>query len=187
MSKLNQLSALGKTALEAVVEMFFSVFTRELDRNHVRFELDVANSELIITSLDQTASGATGIYRGTARVPYLKADLSQVCPYPLAVQATYPVTFRELRAQLRSRYDIILEQGEMATKLNGTPLTDEMTISEPLMAEYGQFKLYATQFSGRYRAGTSMTLIFIQPNKRVPLSALLDLENALSMKPLMVR
>lgn len=187
MSKLNQISALGKNALDAVVDLFFSVFTREIDRNHVRFELDVANSELVITSLDQTAGGTTGIYRGTARVPYLKADLSQVCPVPLAVQTTYPVTFRELRAQLRTRYDIVLEQGEVAARINGTPLTDEMTISEPLMQEYGQFKLYATQFSGRYRAGTSMTLIFIQPNKRVPLRALLDLENPLSIKPLLVR
>ncbi len=176
MSNLSQIIDLGKTALDAVISLFYLHFTRTLDPRFVNFSLDVQNSELIITSRDESSSGEVGIYRGEYRWPYAKANLSLVCPHPLVVQAEYPMTFRQLRSQLLTRYQIVLEEGEFSLTNGGAGLMDDDNIATPLINQYGQFYLYATAQSGRFQAGSRMTLIFIQPGRRVPLRGLFDLK-----------
>lgn len=180
----NQVTDLSRSALEAVVSLFLSVFTRQLDVNFVDFALDVGTAELVITSREESASGAVGIYKGAYRWPYLKADLSTVLPYPLAVETAYPLTFRQLRAQLLTRYQISLEEGEVALTVGGAGLMDDDVISTPLLNQYGQFYLYATSQSGRFVAGTRMSLIFLQPGRRVPLRALFDTKHTSLLDPL---
>lgn len=176
MSNLSPISAMGRTALEAVQNLFLAVFTRPLDTRFVDFSLDTRSSELVITSKEESDSGEVGIYRGAWRWPYRKANLDSVLPYPLAVQVEYPLTFRALRAQLLSRYQILLEENEFALTVGGTPLVDDSLVAAPLMNQYGQFYLYATESSGRFMAGTKLQLVFLQPTKRVPLRALFDLK-----------
>ncbi len=174
MSNLAQIIDLGKSALDAVIALFFTHFTRPLDSRFVDFSLDVNSSELIITSKEESSSGEVGIYRGQYRWPYQKADLSLVIPHPLAIQAEYPMTFRQLRSQLLTRYQIVLEENEVSLANGGPGLTDDDNIATPLINQFGQFHLYATENSGRFQAGTRMTLIFIQPGRRIPLRALFD-------------
>lgn len=184
MSTLQHIGRLSATALEVVVELFLSILTRPLRREHLRFELDTATSELVITALDSTASGEAGIYKGTTRWPYVKADLALVMPHPLAVEVSYPLTFRQLRAQMLSRYDFLLEENEFALKPNGAGLMDDSNIATPLINQYGQFHLYATEQSGRFKAGSKITLIFIQPGRRIPLRGLFDVETGDILKAL---
>ncbi|WJJ55127.1 hypothetical protein [Xanthomonas phage RTH11] len=174
MSNLSRISSLSRTALEAVQNLFLAVFTRSIDTRFVDFSLDRQNSELIITSKEESESGEVGIYRGAYRWPYNKASLNTSVPFPLAVQVEYPLTFRALRAQLLARYEILLEENEFAMTLGGTPLVDDSLLDQPLLMEFGQFKLYATSSSGRFVAGTYLTLVFVQPNKRISLRSLFD-------------
>lgn len=174
MSNLSQLVDLSKSALDAAIQLFFAHFSRPLDTRFINFSLDVNAGELIITSREESADGQVGIYRGTFRWPYLKSDLALALPHPLVVQAEYPMTFRQLRAQLVSRYQIVLEENEFSLTSGGPGLVDDSNIATPLMDQYGQFYLYATNASGRFIAGTRMSLIFLQPGRRVPLRALLD-------------
>ncbi len=176
MSNLSPISALGRTALEAVKNLFLAVFTRTLDTRFVDFSLDAQRSELVITSKEESDSGEVGIYRGVYRWPYGKANLDSILPYPLAVQVEYPLTFRSLRAQLQSRYQIYLEENEFALTVGGTPLVDDSLLDSPLQNQYGQFRLYATTNSARFTAGSTLQLIFIQPTKRVSLRTLLDIK-----------
>lgn len=176
MSNLSPISALGRTALEAVKNLFLAVFTRALDTRFVDFSVDSARSELVITSKEESESGEVGIYRGTFRWPYTKANLDSILPYPLAIQADYPLTYRSLRAQLLTRYQILLEENEFSLTPNGTPLVDDSQVATPLMNQYGQFYLYATVSSGRFVANSKLQLVFLQPTKRVPLRGLFDLK-----------
>lgn len=170
----NAINGLGKTALEAAKAMFLAVFSRPLNTNFVNFQLDASSGELIVSARDESDSGEVGIYRGVFRWPYNKVSLNTVCPNPLVVEVEYPLTFRQLRAQLLARYDFVLEENEVALTNGGVGLMDDNHLATPLMNEYGQFRLYATGASGRFVAGTYLSLIFIQPNSRVPLRALLD-------------
>lgn len=170
----NQITDLGRSALEAVVALFLNVFTRPLNQSFVEYSLDVATSELVITSKEESASGEVGIYKGSFRWPYIKANLSTVLPHPLAVELAYPLTFRQLRAQLLTRYQIAFEEGELATSVGGPGLMDNDVISTPLINQFGQFHLYATAQSGRFVAGSRMSLVFLQPGSRIPLRALFD-------------
>lgn len=170
----NQISDLGRSALEVVVGLFLNVFSRPLNQNFVEYSLDVATSELVITSKEESSSGEVGIYKGSYRWPYLKANLNTALPHPLAVELAYPLTFRQLRAQLLTRYQIAVDEGELALTVGGEGLEDNDTINVPLLNQYGQFHLYATAQSGRFVAGSRMTLIFLQPGSRLPLRALFD-------------
>lgn len=176
MSNLSPISALGRSALEAVKNLFLAVFTRPLDQRFIDYSLDASRSELVITSKEESDSGEVGIYRGAYRWPYKKANLDTILPYPLALTVEYPLTFRALRAQLLSRFEILLEENEFALTVNGTPLVDDSLVATPLMNQYGQFYLYATANSGRFVAGSKLQLIFLQPSKRIPLRALFDLK-----------
>lgn len=173
----NANNGLGKTALEAVKAMFLAVFSRPLNTNFVNFQLDVSSGELIVSARDESDSGEVGIYRGIFRWPYTKASLNVACPNPLAVEVEYPLTFRQLRAQLVSRYDLVLEENEVSLTNGGAGLLDDSILATPLMNEYGQFRLYATATSGRFVAGTYLSLIFIQPHTRIPLRALFDFKS----------
>ncbi|QVD49364.1 hypothetical protein LUCX_294 [Xanthomonas phage vB_XciM_LucasX] len=177
MSNLSQFSVLSKTALEAVVNLFYYVFTRTLNRDFVEFALDTTTSELVITSKQESASGEVGIYRGSYRWPYGKASLQQVLPHPLAVEIAYPVSFRLLRQQLLTRYEFLVEEGELDVVQDGVGLQDDQTVSADLANSYGQLRLYATSKSGRFVANSYLTLMFIQPNTRIPLRALLDFKS----------
>lgn len=177
MSNPSPVSQLGTTAIEAVKALFYSVFTRTLDARFVDFSLDAAASELVIVSKDESSDGQVGRYRGSYRWPYTKANLNSLVPYPLAVQAEYPMTFRQLRSQLMTRYNIFLEENEFSlTTGNNVGLVEDSVLATPLMNAYGQFSLYATVNSGRFVAGSSLTMIFVQPNRRIPLRALFDLK-----------
>lgn len=173
----NQISDLGRSALEAVQSLFLSLFTRSLDTRFLDFSLDVGRAELVINSKEESSSGEVGIYKGSYRWPYLKADLAAVVPHPLAVEVSYPLTFRQLRTQLLTRYQIAMEEGELALMVDGVGLMDDDNIATPLLNQYGQFHLYATAQSGRFVAGSRMSLIFLQPGKRVPLRALFDVKS----------
>lgn len=168
---------LGKTALEAVKAMFLAAFSRTLNTNFVHFQLDASSGELIIAARDESDSGEVGIYRGVFRWPYNKASLNVACPNPLVVEIGHPLTFRQLRMQLQSRYDILLEENDVSLTVGGAGLLDDSILATPLMNEYGQFRLYATAASGRFLAGTYLSLIFIQPHTRVPLRALFDFKS----------
>jgi hypothetical protein len=165
---------LWRPALDMIVDLFFATFMRPINRDFVEFSLDVATSELVITSKEESASGEVGIYKGSYRWPYLKANLSLVLPHPLAVEVAYPLTFRQLRQQLLTRYQINLEEGEVALTVGGPGLMDNDNITTPLINQYAQFHLYATAQSGRFQTGSRMSLIFLQPGGRVPLRGLLD-------------
>lgn len=174
MSNLSQLIDLSKNALDAAIHLFFVHFNRPLDTRFINFSLDANSGELIVASREESADGQVGIYRGTFRWPYNKADLALALPHPLVVQAEYPMTYRQLRAQLLSRYQIVLEEHEFSLTSGGAGLVDDDNIVTPLINQFGQFHLYATNASGRFIANTRFSLIFIQPGRRVPLRALLD-------------
>jgi hypothetical protein len=185
MSTLTQISTLSRTALDAVINLFFFVFTRALDRNFVEFALDTQTSELVITAREESPSGEVGIYRGVHRMPYQKAVLQSIVPYPLAVEFGYPLTYRQLRQQLTTRHQILIEEGEFAVAAGGEGMVDDDIISVPLLNDYAQFKIYATGDSGRFVKDSYMTLIFLQPNRRIPLRAILDIKSGPVLKPLM--
>lgn len=165
---------LWRPALDMIIDLFIGQFMRPLNRDFVEFSLDVASSELVITSKEESASGEVGIYKGSYRWPYIKANLSTVLPHPLVVELEYPLTFRQLRQQLLTRYQISLEEGEMALTVGGAGLVDNDNITTPLINQYAQFHLYATAQSARFQAGSRMSLIFLQPSRRIPLRGLLD-------------
>lgn len=184
MSTPNQLSVLGKNALDAVVTLFLSMLTRPLRSDHVRFRLDTTTTELVVESLDVTADNETGLYIGQSRWPYQKARLDVILPQPLVVELGYPTTFRQLRASLFTMHGVVVEEGELALTVGGAALNDNDQISRPLLDAYGHLRLYATEDSGRFVAGSSMTLLFIQPDRRVPLKGLFDFSGIQSLDEL---
>jgi hypothetical protein len=176
MSSQNILNLLSRPGLEVVRDLFLHNFNRPLQTKFVRFILDPIHSELVISSLDESSDGEVGIYRNEYRWPYLKADLAVLLPYPMAVQFNYPLTFRQLRPQLLSRYGILLEENEFSLSAGAIPLTDDDIVDSTLVNHYGQFHLYAHANSGRFKENSTLSLIFIQPDRRVPLRALFDLK-----------
>lgn len=176
MSNSPVLNPLNKTGLEVVKDMFFRTFTRPLQLPFLEFTLDASQSELVITSLDESAAGDVGIYRNGYRWPYAKANLTTLVPYPLALQCAYPLAFWQLKAQLMNRYQILLEEGEFALSAGAVPLTNDDMVDSTLINNYAQFTLYASSTSGRFIADSHLQLIFIQPDQRVPLRGLFDLK-----------
>ena len=172
----NQITSIGLhlSALETVKALFLATFTRPLEERFLNFTLDVANSRMTISAKTESQEGESSLYRGVAQFLYVKASLNVVVPHPLAVEFPYPMTFRQLRSQLLTRYNFLVEEGELALSANGPGLLDDTLISQPLASEYVQLRLYATVTSGRFTAGSSMGLIVLQPQRRVPLTALVD-------------
>lgn len=166
---------LGLTAVALVKELFLNSFTGPLNPAAVSFALDVNRSQLVITPSAVIGDAIVSDFSGVYRFSYVKADLEQVIPHPIAVLvANYPMTYRQLRNQLMARYGFLLEQKEFALAVDGASLEDDSNITTPLKNQYGQLTLYATDDSGRFLKNTSFSLIVLQPNLRVPLRALLD-------------
>lgn len=177
MSNPSPIRQLGVSALEAVTGLFLASLTRPLNTDFVQFELDVTSGQLVIAARSESDGGVAGTYRGSYRWDYRKANLNLVIPHPLAVEVQYPLTFRQLRTQVMSRYGIYLEEKEFSLTDGGPGLEDDDILNTPLLNEYGQFRLYATDQSGRFVAGSSFALIFLQPHTRVPLRGLFDVNN----------
>ena len=174
MSNPSPRSLLSRSSLEAVKEQFLALFTRPLRTEFIDFSLDAPQSQLILTARAESDSGEASTYRGSYRWTYVKANLATVLPHPLAVEHVYPMTYRQLRSQLRSRYGLHLEEHELAETNGGVGLVDDSIIDVPLAETYIQLHLYATPQSARFVTGSTLRLLLIQPHRRVPLTALLD-------------
>jgi hypothetical protein len=168
-------SLLSRPGLDVVKDLFLASFIRPLDLKFLQFTLDASTSELVITSLDESQDGEVGIYRNNFRWPYVKANLSTLLPYAMALRIDYPLTFRQLRTQLLDRYQIYMDENEFSLSPDAVPLTDDSAVDSTLVSGYGQFNLYAAATSGRFVTNSQLKLMFIQPNRRVPLQALFDL------------
>jgi hypothetical protein len=169
-------SLLNRTGSEVVKDLFFQSFSRALQVKFLDFTVDAPQSQLVITSLDESQDGEVGIYRNVYRWSYLKADLTAMFPYSLAVQAQYPVTFRQLQSLLLNRYNLLLEPNEFCLSPNAVPLVEDDLINSTLLNNYSQMKLYAHAQSARFVENSELSLIFIQPDRRIPLRALFDLK-----------
>lgn len=176
--------SLGVSALEAAKQQFRAVFTRPLLEQFVTFSLDTAASQLVIAARTESDSGEASSYRGSYRWTYVKVNLATVLPHPLALETPYPMSFRQLRAQLQARFGVHLEEGEFALTAGGTGLQDDDNVNAELGSSYAQLRLYALPSSGRFVAGSSFGLIFVQPQRRVPLTAVLDLNAPGVLSPL---
>lgn len=173
----NQNLSLGISSLEAVKQLFLNTFQRSLDVRFVTFELSPTTSELVITSRDESDSGEVGIYRGSYRWGYNKVPLEVVFPHALPIEATYPLTYRQLKAHFLNRFGVLLEERDLALSQGGQPLIEGTILDVPLDLTYSQLTLYATGESGRFQAGTSVSVLFLQPNTRIPLKGLLDTQH----------
>lgn len=158
----------------AIEESFFSVLTKPLNRNFVNLTLDAVNSQLVITPRDGADSSSTSPYRGEYRWSYTKVDLDSLIPYALSLETDYPLTYRALRQQLLTRYQINIAEGEFSLTPGGAGLRNDDTVNTPLQDNYTNIQIYARPESARFRTDSSIRLTFIQPTRRVPLRALFD-------------
>lgn len=158
----------------AIEESFFSVLTKPLDRTLVNLTLDPINSQLVVTPRDGADTSTTSPYRGEYRWNYVKVNLDTLIPYALSLESDYPLTYRALRQQLLTRYQINIDEGEFSLTLGGPGLGNDDLVDTPLQDDYIQVRIYARPESARFSAGSTIRLTFIQPTRRVPLRALFD-------------
>src|SRR5690606_14115855 len=128
---------------------------------------------------------------GEYRWTYNKADLTAVFPGPLTIESDYPPSYRQLKSLLKGRYGFEIQDQEFSLTYGGEPLAGEDSVSTPLVDDYSQLLLYPTPCAPRFQMATAagpsaLGLIFIQPNKRVPLRALMDF-NQSAILPLLLR
>ena len=151
---------LALPALDAVILQLQKQLSSPLVLEHLDFRLDRGSSELIINAKDFTRNGEVGVYKGSARYPYGKADLQKVLPYPLVYTGPYPTIFRNLAQWMRATYGILMEEGEFATTNRPTvPLVGNAPIDAEPETNVGVVSLVALASSGRWRAGTSIRLL----------------------------
>jgi len=158
----------------AIEESFFSVLTKPLDRNLVEITVDAVNSQLVITPRDGADSSTTSPYRGEYRWSYTKVNLDTLIPYALSLETDYPLTYRALRQQLLTRYQINIAEREFSLTPNGPGLRDDDNVNTPLQDGYTHVSIYARPESARFRRNSTIRLTFIQPTRRVSLRALFD-------------
>lgn len=178
---------LGLTALDAVIGHLQRQLSTPLVLEHLNFTLDRGSSELLIQAKDFTRNGDVGLYKGSVRYPYGKADLLKVLPYPLVYTGPYPTVFRNLAQWMRSTYGVLLEEGEFATTNRPTTaLAGNAPVDAEPETNVGVVTLVALASSGRWQAGTTLRLLvtgnggaeqlngLISMNRTAELSQLVD-------------
>ena len=177
-------SPLAKPALDVVLAMFNALLIKPLDQRHVDFHIDAVNSRLIMTAREVATNGDYGIYYNAMEMPYLKASLLKVLPYPIVYQGPWPTSFRALRLNLQARYGILLEEGEFALLPNSAPLVDGSPLSGEPNPDSGVVALTALPASGRWLSGTTLRLIVAASNGPTRLKALVDVDRPADLSTL---
>ncbi len=171
--KVDPSSPLALTGLQAVIALLRQRLRKPLDEEHVEFELDAVNAELIVRSLERSVKGDYGKYSGEARLSYQKLNLNTVLPYAIHYTGEYPTTFLKLRQWLYETYQLQLEEGEFRLPGNAdVPLTNNVVVNLPPDPQTGEIALVARTQSGRFIAGSTLRLIVSPSNGPIRLPAL---------------
>lgn len=176
---------LALPALDAVLGQLEKQLSSPLVMEHLNFTLDRGSSELLIQAKDFTRNGDVGIYKGSVRYPYGKADLQKVLPYPLVYTGPYPTIFRNLALWMRATYGILLEDGEFATTNRPTtPLVGNALVDAEPETSVGVVSLVALASSGRWQSGTTLRLLVTGSGGAEQLNGLISMSRTAELSQL---
>lgn len=176
---------LALPALEAVIGQLDRQLSTPLVKEHLNFSLDQGSSELVIQAKDFTRNGDVGIYKGSTRYPYGKADLLKVLPYPLVYTGPYPTIFRNLAQWMKATYGILMEEGEFATTNRPTtPLVGNAPVDAEPETSVGVVSLVALASSGRWQAGSTIRLLVTGSGGAEQLNGLISMRRTAELSQL---
>lgn len=162
--------ALARSALDVLRERYLAALTKPLDLSYVDFAVDAPTSHLVISARAYSQSAnQVGVYTGSHRAAYIKANLDRILPYPIHYPSGYPTTMGTLRQVLQQRYNLLLEEREFDVVANrAIGLSDDQMLSNTIDPQTNVVTLYATAASGRWLPNGRLRLVLTQRKQVAP-------------------
>ena len=161
---LNVTGLLKTPALQAVSDQFDAMMSITVDRNLIDYDIDPVTSEFILRGREFALDGSPGTIVGELRRPYGKVALDTLLPTPLLIELNYPCTYDQLKQHLQQRYQILLEENDLAkASTPNTPLLGSHYVDDPVELTLGIVDLVVTSQSGRFQTGGRLRLRVASP------------------------